>query len=711
MVSLANTIVLRSNLSEQGEIPMPLPIARVVLYKHGVGYFEREGKVDGDAVLPLTFKQSEVSDVLKSLTVLDLDGGHIASVSYDSTKPLEQLLAEVALSIPDQGSLVNLLPQIKGARVALHSGVADPVEGSILGIDGTEKQTGDGIVRVVLLSVLTDRGDVRQVDLHSLVAVQLLDATLKRDLDFYLKTQLSAKKKDARTFTFFAQGQGQRTIRVSYTLEAPVWKATYRIILPSPSGRGVGGEGGGEEGKPPMIQGWAVVDNTQDEDWDNVQLSLIAGLPVSFTHDLYTPRYIRRPEVRVQETTGVLPPTVEAGMEQALFGAVFDDDEDFDEQEVMERAAGGAVHKMAKSYGRRIPAAAAAPAPTYRDVQAMRSSTPAQVRERKVGDLFEYEIEHPVTIKRNQSALVPIVLREFAGRPVLLYNKQTRADNPLRCVEFKNTTGLTLEGGPVTVLEAGNYVGEAMLETTKPDDERLVPYCVELGVHVLDNIESHEEAVHRVVIRSGMLKAHYGQIVQTTYHFNNKSDLAQIVYLDYPRISKEWSLCEGPVPPAPHETTENFWRFRFTVEPKKVTKFVVKSRETRSSQFGLSGMSSQQLQMWIERKYLDAKTEKLLKQTIELRTEMAQIDAGLEALAKERNDIHGEQKRIRENLQSIGDSAGEKQLRERYLKSLNAQEDRLEKIDKESAAKTKEREACLAKINAMLAKLEYDAAV
>src|SRR5438093_11739281 len=133
-----------------------LPITRVVLYKHGVGYFEREGTVDNDATLSLTFKQAEVSDVLKSLTVLDLAGGHISSVSYDSTKPLEQLLAEVALSIPDQGSLVTLLPQIKGARVALHSGVAEPVEGNVLGIDTTERQTGDGVVHVVLVSLLTD---------------------------------------------------------------------------------------------------------------------------------------------------------------------------------------------------------------------------------------------------------------------------------------------------------------------------------------------------------------------------------------------------------------------------------------------------------------------------------------------------------------------------------------------------------------------------
>src|SRR5919109_1431604 len=116
-----------------------LPITRVVLYKHGVGYFEREGPVEGDATLSLTFRQPEVSDVLKSLTVLDLDGGHVASVSYDSTKPLAQLLADVALSIPDQNSLVGLLPQIKGARVAAQPAGAARVEGVLLGVDTTER--------------------------------------------------------------------------------------------------------------------------------------------------------------------------------------------------------------------------------------------------------------------------------------------------------------------------------------------------------------------------------------------------------------------------------------------------------------------------------------------------------------------------------------------------------------------------------------------
>lgn len=660
-----------------------LPVTRVVLYKHGVGYFEREGTVDGDQELALTFKQTEVSDVLKSLTVLDLDGGHIASVSYDSTKPLEQLLSEIAFTIPDHESWVGLLPKIKGARVALHSGVADPIEGLVLGIDTTERQTGDGIVKVKLLSLLTDSGDVRSLDLHNLASVQFLDPVLRRDLDFYLKTQLSSTRKDARTFTFFAQGKGPRKVRISYTLEAPVWKATYRIIL-------------GEEGHGPMIQGWAVVDNTQEEDWENVALSLIAGLPVSFIHDLYTPRYIKRPEVKVKETTGVLPPEMEEGM--AAYGG----------------ASADVFHmESTTSY---LAAPAAAPAPAMRKSraassmtrEALESSTPTQTRERKIGDLFEYEIEHPVSIRRNQSALVPIVLRGFEGRPVLLYNKQNRAENPMRCVEFKNTTGLTLEGGPVTVLEAGNYVGEAMLETVKPEDERLIPYAVELSVHVLDNIDSHSEKVHRVTIRRGTLQTHYVQVQQTTYHFNNKSSEEQIVTLEHPREGKAWKLF-GPT--EPKEVTENYWRFRFPIGPREVTKYVVRQRQTLHSSFALSQVNDEQLGFWLEQKYLDRRTADLLRDILAKRQEIAGVEAQIQALEKERGAIHADQKRIRENLQALGDRSSEKDLRERFVRNLNQQEDRLEAIEKELQKLSKQRDRLREEMDKQLGKIEYDTEV
>jgi hypothetical protein len=654
-------------------------IVKVILYKHGVGYFEREGTVDGDATLSLTFRQAEVSDVLKSLTVLDLDGGHVASVSYDSTRPLEQLLADVALSIPDEDSLVGLVPQLKGARVAVHSAAdSSRTEGTLLGVDWKERQTETGFIRTDLVSVLTDAGEVRSFDLYGLGGLEILDPGVRTDLAYYLRIVLSAKKKDARTFTFFARGPGRRRIRLSYTLEAPVWKATYRVLL-------------GEENQPPLIQGWAVVDNTQDEDWENVQLSLVSGLPVSFVHDLYTPRYIRRPVVAVQETTGVLPPVVEEGIEQKLA--------DFD-------VGGYELSVRAASVG--APAPAASPAMRMMKQSGGVSSTPIQVRERKLGDLFEYEIEHAVTIKRNQSALVPIVLRSFEGRPVLLYNKATRAENPMRAIEFKNTTGLTLEGGPVTVLEAGSYAGEAMLETTKPDDERLVPYAVELSVRVLDNIDSHQENVSRVVIRDRRLTTYRLQVQKTTYTFHSKGAGEQTVYLDHPRGGPEWQLFDTP---APRETTENFWRFRFALPGKAVTGFVVQQRLLAQHSQVFADISANQLSYWLEQRYVDARTEAVLRQVIEQQRRAANLEEQMKQLQDENNSIHTEQGRIRENLQALGDRPAEKELRERFVRTLNAQEDRLEQIAAELKSRSSERDRCRDELNRLLGGLEYEGAV
>ncbi len=654
-----------------------LPVSRVVLYKHGVGYFEREGPVVGDASLALTFRQAEVSDVLKSLTVLDLDGGIVSSVSYDSTKPLEQLLADVAVQIPDDGSLVGLLPQIKGARIAVTDG-GKRIEGTLLGIDRTERRSADGVVTVVLVSLLSDEGGIRSFDLHGLDGLEVLDAALRRDLDYYLRTQLSAKKKDARTFTLFAKGEGTRRVRVSYTLEAPVWKATYRILL-------------GDDTEPPLIQGWAVVDNTQDEDWENVRLALVAGLPVSFVHDLYTPRYIRRPVVAVQETTGVLPPEVEDGMSV--------------DSMLMEFSDSAIDHTRTEAGGAMLARMAAPASAPMRRARKMAESAPAQVRERKLGDLFEYEIEHPVTIRRNQSALVPIVQKRFEGRSVLLHNRQTRPNNPMRAVDLKNTTGLTLEGGPVTVLEGDSYVGEAMLDTLKPDDHRLVPYAVELGVHVLDNVDGYNEDTHRAVIRDGRLTLTSLRVQKTAYHFDNRSGEEMTLYLDHPRDGSQWKLHDTP---APAETTENFWRFKLTLPAKKVTPFIVRQQQPTRAVHHLGNMDAAALASLIEQKYLDDATRKVLKQASAALKKVAEIENRIARLEQERERIHKEQGRIRENLGSLGDKSGEKELRARLIKTLTEQEDRLEAITRDVAQLQGDRDTAREAVNRALAGLEYE---
>jgi hypothetical protein len=657
-----------------------LNIKRVVLYKHGVGHFEREGLVTGDAVVPLQFKQREVSDVLKSLTVLDLDGGLISTVSYDSTTPIEQLLSEIAISIPDEDSLTSLLPQLKGARVSIKPTAATPaIVGTLLGID-TVADGDTGKARKFRLSILTDESEMRSFDLFE-IELQLLDDSLKRDLDFYLKTQLAAKKKDARAFTLVASGDGERRLRVSYVLEAPVWKATYRLLLTA-------------EGEDPMIQGWAVVDNTSDEDWEGVALTLVAGLPVSFTHDLYTPRHVRRPVIEVRESTGVLPPMAEAGFGEIHDGAAT---MDFIDQPMAVAAAAPMARMMAGAAQKRSMARGGSP-----------SSVETQTRTRTVGDLFEYSIDTPVTVRRNQSALVPIVLKPFKGQTVLLYQKHARPENPIRCVEFENTTGLTLEGGPVTVLEQGTYVGEAMLDTMKPRETRLVGYAVELAVRVSDTREQSSHRVTRIVVQGGTLVATASVVMQTTYLFASKAEKSQRAYVDHPRPGGDWQLVE---PTATHEITENFWRLKLDIAANQTTRLVVRAEQNQSTTYGLFDAHDNQLQAWVSDRWIDKPTAAALEAAFVIRRRIAELEQMVQRLNGERQQLHCEQARIRDNLKALNERPAEKDLRERYIRTLTNQEDRLEALEREAAKAIADQTAARQELNAKLMAIAYTGAV
>ncbi|MBX7222180.1 MAG: hypothetical protein K1Y36_19685 [Blastocatellia bacterium] len=659
-----------------------LNINRVILYKHGIGYFERAGSIEGDRAVDLFFRTSEVSDVLKSLTVIDLDGGEIASVSYDSIKPLDELLRDISLSVPDDNSLLGLLPQLKGAQVEIQCG-GETLQAMIVGIDQTTSRSADGITTTPSITVLTSDGQLQSLSMREIRSITLLEERLRKELEYYLTMHLSSKKKDIKKFTVFTQGQGTRRLQVSYTLPMPVWKATYRIIL--------------EPNRESIIQGWAVVDNTQDEDWENVSLSLVSGLPISFIHDLYTARYLPRPVVAVQEETSLAPPMMEEP-----------------------------VYRQERATKEIYPGAAAAPAPapaaeSYATTglaqemsfghQAKRRTAPqgissvnVQTRERAVGDLFQYEITTPVTIKRNQSALVPIVFKKFKGRSVLLYNEQTRARNPLTCVEMENTTELTLEGGPVTVLEGDTYVGEAMLQTMKPEEKRLVPYSVELGVVAEAKMESRQERTHFVKIVNGTLEACYLDVRQKVYVFNNKVKAERTVYIEHPR-DLGWELTSTP---EPVETTPTYYRFKAKLEPDSTARFTVHEKQERSHYYQLRNITSDELEFYIGQRYVNRQAAETLQKVLELKQQINDLDLDLGRAEVESRDIETDQKRIRENLQSLKEGRGEQELRTRLVEKLLSQEERLEQLQKSISLQRAERITLHEKINSLIADIRME---
>ncbi len=656
-----------------------LPIRRVVLFKHGVGHFERRGDVQGDAEIELGFRASEMNDVLKSLTVLDLGGGVIRSISYDSTKSLAKQLEEVGIELGDDEGLTGLLAQVRGAEVEAKVGT-DLLRGVVLGVESFRRELERGTLESFRISLLVDGGSVRSFDVLDVEHLELLDETLRRNLQHLLAALITAKKKDRKRLTIFASGEGSRPVAATYTVEMPVWKTSYRLLLP-------------EGDEAPVLQGWALVDNPHDEDWEDVALTLVAGLPVSFVHDLYAPRYKRRPVVEVQEEEAYAPPQLERGMRTLASETVALADEAPMPPPAAPMPAAAPARAMKRH---RAPPGGA---PVSRE-DMLRAGPAPQTRTAEAGDLFQYEVENPVTVRSNQSALVPILQSSFDGRRVAIYNREVRAQNPMSAVRLHNDTGLTLEGGPVTVLDGTSYAGEAMLETIKPDQIQLLPFAVDLGCRVQIDEKREPGEVHTVAIASGRFVLRSHRIAITTYTIANEGERDLELWLDH-AFRPDWALVDTP---EPEERTERFVRFKLAVPARKTVNFVVKERGEQVEVQGIEGADPKSLRVWLRSRRTPVSELQRFEPVLAIADEMAAVMSEGARLQEERAAIVEGQERLRENLEVLGESAREKALRDRYVDELTKGEDQLvvlaERLEQGRAAAAALREKLLAAIAA-----------
>ncbi len=281
-----------------------LPVKRVVLYKNGVGYFEHSAKVRGNQDLGIDFTTAQLNDVLKSLTVVDLGDGRISGVRYNSTAPLDERLKALRLPFGEQLGRTDFLSALRGARVEVR-GKGESATGRLLSVEQEQKTTDSGTTyEATVFSVMTDSGEMKNFELSPAVSVRLAERDLNDEVGRYLNLVGSSRARDLRRMTISASGSGERDVFVSYISEVPVWKSTYRIIMPE------------KPGDKPLLQGWAIVDNTIGEDWKDVKLSLIAGAPQSFIQDISQPLYARRPVVPLPQSAMLTPQTHEATMNE-----------------------------------------------------------------------------------------------------------------------------------------------------------------------------------------------------------------------------------------------------------------------------------------------------------------------------------------------------------------------------------------------------------
>ena len=453
----------------------------------------------------------------------------------------------------------------------------------MLGVEKRKKELDkDKTIDVDVLNLLTDEG-LRAVPLETVSRIKFTNAKLDAELRRALALLASSHATDKKAVTLSFQGKGDRKARIGYIQETPVWKTSYRLEL--------------SDEKAPFLQGWAIVENTTEDDWSGVDLTLVSGRPISFTMDLYEPLYVPRPTVEME---------LYASLRPQVYG------QDLARRE-MEFAAQGVGMRRTQITPRKrpwMPAAkqsgrlrrgngrvglmrprqvlpwyiSAGPKPASRWTFEQGVQSLAQAG--NVGELFRYAIATPVTLPRQQSAMLPIVNEDVKGEKVSIYNEGVQAKHPLNGLRLTNTTKLHLMQGPITVFDDNVYAGDAKIEDLAPGSQRLLSYAMDLDTEVAPESKYMPEQLLSVRLYKGTLIATNKWVRTRDYTVKNSGHKEKKVLIEYP-LDPDWKLV---APEKPEEKTRDRYRFAVAAQPGEPAKLHVEEERTDSQQIALSNL-------------------------------------------------------------------------------------------------------------------------
>ena len=628
-----------------------LPITGIILYRSGVGAFQREGQIEGSASVALKFDQTQINDILKSLQLLDLDGGRIDSVAYASKDPLGRRLNSFSVPIADNPSLATLLTRLRGANVTL-SATEGQLTGNVLGVETRKVPPGTGKdvppVDTPFVTLVTEKG-IQAVNISGITCFQITDKKLADELNKALLAVSDARGDRVKTVDLSFSGKGRRRIAVRYVHETPLWKTSYRLIIGAASAKK----------ETLTLQGWAIVENTTDTDWKEVKLSLVSGRPVSFQMDLSEPMYMYRPEIAVPTIPGAMPKNYEAGVEL----------------EAEARLGGAAPAAGGRKLSKRGPiavAAAAAPgaasAVRFLSGSALERSSPApQATAGEIGEVFFFEVQNPITIERQRSAMIPFLAEQVAGRRVSIYNLNDRADHPMRGVELTNSSGCQLLPGPISVFDESAYAGDATINQISPGDKRLLAYAVDLDVAVTTkNTEARDLA--RIKIVNGAFQQTIKRRFAITYSFANK-DLkrSRLLIVEQSKLPG-WTLSTQKQV----DSTQSLYRFELTVGAGQTGELTVCQECTESQQVGFDTQNQDTLVQWHASGALSTAALQTVTELARQRHVIANSERWLTELDKQIETNTKEQARISEIMQRLPQTGELYGDYTRELKELNA---------------------------------------
>lgn len=661
-----------------------LPLSEVILYSSGVGYFERSGDITGRAQVELRFKTEDVNDLLKSMVVQDANG-HVSAVTYGSRDPLTRTLRSFGLDLTENPTLGQILNQARGERVTVSSPTS--LTGTVLGVEKRRQPVGENKeIEAEYLNLVTDEG-LQSVPLAQVQKVKLLNERLDSELHQALSMLAASHEKDKKTVGITFDGEGKRKVAVSYVTQTPVWKTSYRLVL--------------ADKDKPFLQGWAIVENTSDEDWNEVKLSLVSGRPISFVMDLYEPLYATRPVVQPELFRSLHPQVYQDAIEGAAFAPMVT------AAPATPPAAGrggrgggggaggagapgfGGANGLSSSLMRQSAVAMAADSAANEPIS-LQKGVAAMADAGTAGELFQYQIKGTVSIARQKSAMLPIVNQDVDGDKVSIYNQSVQAKYPVNGFRLKNTTGLNLMQGPITVFDGGAYAGDARIEDLAPGQERLISYGLDLKTEVEPLNGPGRSDLSTVTLKRGTLVASRKYIEEKTYNVKNRDAKKKTVLIEHP-FRDGWDLVEPKEKP---ERTRNVYRFALAVDPDKLATLKVVEERKLSESIALANVGSDIIAEYSHGQQVSAKVKEALEKIVAKRDALTQLSEERSRDEGRISEITQEQTRIRENMGQLDRTSD---LYKTYVSKFTEQEKELNSLrvkieERKDAAMKQQRE-------------------
>ncbi|HVF84661.1 MAG TPA: hypothetical protein VM821_01665 [Abditibacteriaceae bacterium] len=668
-----------------------LPLRQVSLFSSGVGYFGRAGKVSGNGDVELYFQRNDLNDVLKSLVITD-PSGELRPATYSLDELLARRPQNNDLALPSGATLGEILRGFQGASIEIEAG-GRKIVGRLIGVATRNIRDKNGDVIAVDIATVMQKNGLASVRLDTVEnggTVRLLDAKLNRKLGAQLESSatrlVSSVDAGFRPIRLHFAGKGERQVKAGYIQATSVWKTSYRLVFDSAKKAATTTKTPVRKNKAnevndikndtrPLLQGWAIVENTTDEDWKDVGLSLIAGRPVSFSMNMAAPLYVQRPEVAlpfagaprsqvyeeatetklaarpraVRRAPANAPSASAAAADASLFSnsGEFAREEDESRKDVAISAEQLALQQAAATSGER-------------------------------GELFEYSIRQPVSLNRGEAAMVPIVSQAVSGEKLTILDARQSNLSAVYGMRIHNTTGLHLAGGPITIYQDGLYAGDAQVTNIAPGDHRLISYALDSDLVVGRETPTYRGDITSLAISNGVLTITRKQRQIQTFTLRNKALEAKTVLLQIP-IDTNYTLVE---PKAPSEKSPTEYRFEVVVPANATTPFKFAGERVIYETVIVLNADIDTLAAYAKNTQVSPALKTALNGVVIRRNKLRELQNRRAYVEKQIEEISAEQTRIRLNMNSLARSSD---LYKRYVAKLSAQESQIESLRREVA--------------------------